>query len=56
MEIKSKKTTEYPPLIKDLVKELLKDDLSNHRILALPPRNAYRLCRNEHRHQPYGNR
>ena len=28
MEIKSAKGKEYPPLIKDLVKELLKDDPS----------------------------
>jgi hypothetical protein len=34
MEIKSKKTTEYPPLIKDLVKELLKDDFVHFKILC----------------------
>ena len=34
MEIKSKKSAEYPPLIKDLVKELLKDDFVHFKILC----------------------
>ena len=34
MEIKSAKGKEYPPLIKDLVKELLKDDFVHFKILC----------------------
>jgi len=34
MEIKSSKATSYPPLIKDLVKELLKDDFVHFKILC----------------------
>ena len=45
-----------PVVLGAVVLSLLKDDLSDHHILVLPPRNAYRLCRSEHRHQPYGNR
>ena len=34
MEIKSGKGKDYPPLIKDLVKELLKDDFVHFKILC----------------------
>jgi hypothetical protein len=34
MEIKSSKGVNYPPLIKDLVKELLKDDFVHFKILC----------------------
>ena len=34
MEIKSNKSAEYPLLIKDLVKELLKDDFVHFKILC----------------------
>lgn len=34
MEIRSSKLTHYPPLIKDLVKELLKDDFVHFKILC----------------------
>ena len=34
MEIKSGKSKEYPPLIKDLVAELLKDDFVHFKILC----------------------
>ncbi len=34
MEIRSSKSAEYPPLIKDLVKELLKDDFVHFKILC----------------------
>lgn len=34
MEIKSSKSANYPPLIKDLVKELLKDDFVHLKVLC----------------------
>ena len=34
MKIKSSKSTDYPPLIKDLVTELLKDDFVHFKILC----------------------
>ena len=36
MEIKNTKGKAYPPLIKDLVDELLKDDFVHFKILCVP--------------------